>query len=351
VVLAFWALATAALAARRLAPAWSGWVLHLPIGNIAARQAGVLVLVVAQAVVIAAWCGLWVLGVADGAPARLSTLLAVVPLAGAAALATVPAATPHSRGAALAALLPAAWGTWLSLAGAVLLLGFAEFSGLDRRHHRGRMRLAAEPSAGAAPAVISLRALGIGALGTVAGGLLAVGFAWLVLRNNPELTASGRGLAVRLGVGVGMLSVIQGLAARLVVRRPAWPWSRSLPWSAGMRVREDARLLLGGVLAVVGVGAALYPLSLLSMAPLGVLLSLRGIRAMKTGAERPTSLGWRVAAEGAAAVAVVAVQPWIAALFLALVPLAYGDAVRSEQRWKVSLVRERQYVASGDTTC
>ena len=76
----------------------------------------------------------------------------------------------------------------------------------------------------------------------------------------PDLSAAGkcamrwRGairLAARLGAGLGVVLALAQMAEALAVRRPAWPWSRSLPWSAARRAGADALILGGHVLPLV----------------------------------------------------------------------------------------------------
>lgn len=133
----------------------------------------------------------------------------------------------------------------------------------------------------------------------------------------------------------------------LAVRRPAWPWSRSLPWSAARRAGADAAILGGHVLPLVLLAARIDPAALVILAILP-LLSIRAAGAMRRAPERRTGAAGEIVFEGALLAALAALLPWTAILPLALVPWALRAAAERERRQKVSRWLELHHLAAGD---
>jgi hypothetical protein len=142
---------------------------------------------------------------------------------------------------------------------------------------------------------------------------------------------------------------LAALAQLLAVRRPPWPWARSLPGSAAARVAADAALLGGLAAPAVLATAILDPWS----APvlLGILpsLAIAAAGAARSGAAARTGPAGRVAALGAGAALLVALLPWGAALALAAIPVALRAAAETDRRRKVTRFAGAHHLARGDT--
>jgi len=103
------------------------------------------------------------------------------------------------------------------------------------------------------------------------------------------------------------------MAEARAVRRPAWPWSRSLPWSSARRVGADALILGAHALPLVLLAAWIHPTALVALAILP-FLAVRAAGAMRRAPERRTGAAGEIVMEGALLAALVALLPWTALL-------------------------------------
>jgi len=344
------ALAIASWASPRLTHGLTGWLRHLPAAAATHRRGAVLGLAAAQipillAVLLLAAGLAWAGGPGEISPVKL---LGLPLLALGAATAALPVQRPlvtraAGTGAALLGVLGDAWGLAM---GAVLLLGADRFGGALEARHRVAFRIRA-PGAERLPALISLRALGWRSVAAFPVALLPLAAAAFFLANN-RLRPVDAAMAARLGGGIAAAACLAGLAQTLAVRRPAWPWIRSLPWTARRRVVTDA-LLLGSLAAPFVAAAALLrweaALIILAVMP---LLALRAAAAIRTSPAARTGVAGRVLLEGSLASALVALVPWLALAALALVPMALRDAEECERRQKASRWSAAHHLAAGD---
>ena len=344
-------LGAAATAAPRICRGVGGWLRHLPASGRTHRRAAALAVAVAQVPVV---LGLLVLcGIAALAERSAEPLLgrAVgLPLASvAAALAVMPVERgAMARPLALAAALLAAAGTWPWIAAGAALLVAADLAAGPLREPRAAGRPRRLGATGAAfETVVAWRALGWRAVTAPLVTLLPLGAAALFLRNN-ELAPEHVHLAVRLGGGIGVVLLLADLGEALAVRRPAWPWARSLPWSARRRAAFDAAFLGGHALVAVAVAAALSPLAALALLALLPLLAARAAGAVRRAPERRTGASGEILVEGLLAAAAVALLPWLALALLAATPAALAAAAERERRQKVSRWLELHHLAVGD---
>jgi hypothetical protein len=370
------AAAVAAVAAPRVCAGLGGWLRHLPVAGATHRRAAAAAVAVAEAPLLA-FLALLVLAARSGPGAatapRLVGLLAV-------ALAAAQIAMPTRRRAAavppaLAAGLLAGLGSWPALAAALPLLAVADLAaghlrsprtarsrGDSRRWLGARPpaaveRLPADPSgrhaAALLPARIARRALGWRPLRAYAVALLPWLAAALVAANN-QLLPLHAARAALLGGGGACVLLLAGLAGTLAARRPAWPWARSLPWSARRRVLDDS-LLLGAsclpVLALTGLQAAAAVPPLAAILPWLALRAAGAIRRPASPAAPAASrLGppGEILIEGLLVAGLVALLPWSALLPLAAVPVAVRAAAARERCWKVGVWAARRHLAAGD---
>jgi hypothetical protein len=193
---------------------------------------------------------------------------------------------------------------------------------------------------------IAWRAIGRGLVGAWFLGLLPVGAAFAFITNN-ELAPEHVRLGARLGAGLAVMLLLAQMAEALAVRRPAWPWSRSLPWSAAQRVSSDAIFLGIHALPLIVLAALIHPaaLTVLGILP---LLALRAAGAMRRAPERRTGAAGEVLLEGSLLAALVALLPWTALLPLILAPWAWRAAAERERAQKVSRWLELHHLAVGD---
>ncbi len=340
-------LGAAAEAAPRICRGLSGWMRHLPVSGLAHRRAAGLAIAVAQAPLL---LGLLVLACfASLAPAALAAnALKLTVTALAAALCAVPAERRWaSLPLALTAAILAGAGGWAALGAAVVLLVAADLlAGPLARSGAPAVHLPRRAGGGLIELRIAWRALGLSLFGALALGLLPVGAAFAFTHNNALAPEHVR-LAARLGAALSAVFVLAQLSEALAVRRPAWPWSRSLPWSAARRAGADALILGGHALPLVVLAAWIHPTALVALAILP-FLALRAAGAMRRAPERKTGAAGEVVFEGALLAALVALLPWAALLPLAALPWALRAAAERERRQKVSRWLELHHLAAGD---
>ncbi|MFY9821988.1 MAG: hypothetical protein WAM82_11445 [Thermoanaerobaculia bacterium] len=347
VVIAALCLGAAELAGPRICRGLNGWLRHLPASGLAHRRAATLAIAVSQVplllllLMLAAFSSL-----VPAVLIRRVLQLAVTALA--AALCVTPArrrwiAAPVALSAAIVA---GAGGWWLLALGAVLLAVADGAAGDLAATGPPRLHLSARSSGGWIETRIAWRALGWSLPGTYLTALLPVLAAWAFVAHN-ELAPQFVRLAARLGGGVAAVLLLASLSESLAVRRPAWPWSRSLPWTAQRRVSADALFLGLHALPMIVLAAAIHPAALEAL-PILPLLAVRAAGALRRAPERRTGATGEILGEGLLLASLVALLPWVSPLALAGVPFALRAAVERERRQKVSRWLELHHLAAGD---
>lgn len=342
-------IGVAAWAAPRLTHGTSGWIRHLPVTGAAHRRSIAAALAAAQAPILALVVLLAIGVLADG---RLS--VSIVKIAGLpiSVLGAAYAALPVRRRIlvaplGLAAAVASLTGNAVHLAAAVLSLSAAEIlAGPIVKERAGRRRGLAPASL--LPALVSWRALGIRAAGLVILPVLALAALWLFLTNN-HLDARLAAAAVRLGGSVAGVLVLAALSESLAARRPAWPWARSLPWSAARRVAADAVFLALHALPLILIAALLDGSAALALFGTVPLLSIRASAAIRSGGGDRIGAAGRVIVEGILAACLLTLLPWTALLALAALPAALRSAARSEQAIKPTRWSPIHHLAAGDS--
>jgi hypothetical protein len=145
------------------------------------------------------------------------------------------------------------------------------------------------------------------------------------------------------------VALLAALAQSLSLRRPPWPWARSLPWTARRRVAADALLLAVLAAPVAGLPLLLAPAAAAAVGALVPLLALRASSALRTGIAERTGAAGRVLLEGATAAGLIALVPWLAAGCLALLPWALRSAAESERGLKPTRWTCQHHLAAGDS--
>jgi len=341
-------------AACRLTLGLGGWIRHLPVSSSAQRRAVTAGLVAVQgpalAVVLAGG-----LAVVSSQPATtLPRLLGLPLLAWGAALAAVGAGWTRwvAAAGAISAWAGSWWGPLLSAGLLLLAETAARPVDVETRRRAGRWanvsRARQEGEALGAAAfwtMVSRRAIGIRVARSWLTSLLAVGPTLLFLRNN-SLTPGQEEAVARLGGLAAAVLAIAILAEALVKRRPPWPWARSLPWPARLRVGLDAALLGAVALPSMAVALAVPSVipSLLATVP---WLALRGAAEIRRAPGHQGGTA-RLLLEGGLVGGLVTLVPWVAWGLLAATPVALGIAAGRERRQEISRWHELHHVAAGD---
>jgi hypothetical protein len=345
-----WASWNAAVAREPLASTLRGWHRHLPVSGADERRAAWLALSLCQAPVLSFAVLLWIgAGLVDGSwHWQVPVAVVLVGLASAAAL--LPWRSGWPRWIAMAAFVAAALGTAISLTLGALMLWV-----VDRRG--GRLWISPEtvhraerpPRAGGTflPWLIAFRALGwrIPLSWLVAAVPLAI--VWLFLRNNSLILAQ-EATGARVGGGLALLAVLVSLAGALKLRRPPWPWIRSLPSTSRRRVVRDAVLLAVAALPPLWVSGWLALTAALPLLAGLIFQSVRLSGALRRDAGGASRLGGQAFGELCLVQLAIAASGWTAAILLLLVPWALRDATRHEQRQKVTRWQELHHLALGD---
>lgn len=348
VLVAACCLAAAAVAAPRVCRGLHGWLHHLPIGGLAHRRAAGLAIAVAQSPLLILF-----LFLAAFASRSFSTLIVdglglVITALGAAVAVTPSERRWLARVPALAAATVAGSGGWGMVGVGAGLIVVADLAAGPLARDRGRP--VTHPSRRTGGRLleprIAWRALGGSVFGAYAIGLLPVGTAWAFLAHNALAPEHAR-LGARLGAGCAVVLLLAQIGESLAVHRPAWPWSRSLPWSAARRVGADALLLGLHALPLILLAAWVEPAALVVLGLLP-LLSVRASGAMRRAPERRTGASGEILLEGLLLAALAALLPWTAVLALAATPFALRAAAERERRQKVSRWLELHHLAAGD---
>lgn len=354
VLIALFCSVAAASAVPRVCRGLDGWLRHLPIGGRAQRRAAALAITVAQVPLLLGLTFLSLVATNLGRATGIDVLSLLV-CAAAASLLAMPVERPFlTRPLALAGAVAAVSGGWLLLgAGAVLLSGADLCAGeLPREKRpslagRGTRRAIGRRTGALVELRIAWRALRWRLLSAATAGLLPLAGAAAFVAHN-ELAPRHVRLAALLGGSCAVVFLFSDLGEVLGARRPAWPWSRSLPWSARHRVLFDA-----GFLAAHAVPAILLTAWIDAPAALAVLaitpwLAARAAGAMRRAPERRTGAAGEILMEGLLLAAAVALLPWIAVLPPFATAWAVREAAKRDRRQKVSRWLELHHLAVGD---
>ncbi len=338
-------LALAGWAAPRVTSGLAGWPRHLPVTASVHRRAALVALATAQSPLLLGLLLLLPAAAHQAGGISLARLAALLSSVGAAAVASWPGTRAvASRALSWAALALAATARPGPLAvGLCLVLVAESVAGPLAAHDASARRRRSSPLPLAL--LVTVRALGPAAVGALLASLLPVA-AMALLRVNNELPPAVAAGAARLGGGTGVVVLLSLLGERLAIRRPVWPWARSLPAGARRRVAEDAILLAVPCLVPLGATAGLDPLAALTGTACLPLLSLVAAAALR--APTPGKNGGAALVGGALLASAVALLPVLSLLALAASPLALRAAIARDRAQKASLWDERHHRAIGD---
>jgi hypothetical protein len=354
----------ARIVAPRLGAGSSGWARSLPAGRGARRLSAVFAVLIAEAPLLAVLGALvWFITAPDPALAApyITRLVAHLGLAAphiaglivgaaAAGLACLPAlASPLMKLLLfVACFLSFSGHTAVLAASAALLVLSVVPPGRGAVPGKGRGLRSDLPSAVFFPG-LSLRAVRGRLVLAYLPSAVVLGGAWLFLTNN-ELAARTAFSLSLFGLSLGLSGFIGTAAEILAERRPAWPWSRSLPRSAAARVRDDALLL---ALLALPLAAGLSILhrqawEIVYLAGPLAWLAARGSGAMREAGDKPFGVLGKIAVEGTMISMALALLPWISFLLAAAAPVALLLARNSERRLKPTRWAPRHHANAGD---
>ncbi len=195
---------------------------------------------------------------------------------------------------------------------------------------------------------ISLRALGWPSLASVIPALVLLGFAHLYRVNN-ELSVAAAASVLRGCAIIGSTFVLAALGDRLIIRRPPWPWARSLPIGSRRRVLEDALLL--AVACALPLTITLLQdwrsaLVVLAVLPLQIVQTAGAVR---RGTGRMTRAAGEVLLTGMLTTIIVIVWPLSALLCLAILPFALAASERADRGLAGTAWSELHHSSAGDS--
>jgi hypothetical protein len=342
------ALAGAAgVAAPRVCQGAAGWLRHLPASGRAHRRAAALALAVAQIPLLLLFCVL-VFGAWLRHGSRPLDLVALPVLAFAAALLVLPLERPlltRILALACAAAVGTREGLFVLLGAALLVaadLAAGPLAVVRPRPRRGR-------SGGSwLPWRLIWRALELRLFGAYAAGLLPLALAGAFASHN-QLAPREQRLGAVLGGVLALVMFLAQAAESLAVRRPVWPWARSLPWTSTRRVAGDALFLGGHALPFVLLAGTIDPLGALAVLAVLPPLAALAAGALPRAPEHKAGAAGEVMLAGAFAAAAVALLPWLAPVLLAATPLVLRTAAARDRACKVSRWQPLHHLSAGDS--
>lgn len=138
-------------------------------------------------------------------------------------------------------------------------------------------------------------------------------------------------------------------AQLLSVRRPAWPWSRSFPWSSRRRILMDVSFLAFLTLPLILMVFIVEKNTLLPLLFSLPLLCLLSSWSMRRTFELRTGGYETILIFGLIAATLLCLFPMISIVYFVFSPLLLIMAVKQERFLKVSLWMERHHLAVGDS--
>ena len=175
-----------------------------------------------------------------------------------------------------------------------------------------------------------------------------IAFAYMILLHNPDLPPAFAHRTVRMSGSLAVGALAASLSNALLRLRPAWAWSRSLPWSSLQRVIADA-IAVGAPVCVAA--ATLLPLD--GWNALAVLATVPAIaatsaNALRAGATRQTGAAGEVVIVATIAGTLIALSPLLAIIPLFASPAIIHRAAQRDRRTISSRFAELQHDAGAD---
>lgn len=384
-VSAILSLSVAAMAAPRICLGLNGWIRHLPARGLTHRRLASIAVTVAQIPLLLVLAALSLIAFAVFQVSPVLYLLGLPILGLGAGLCVLPVRRNLlTKPLSFAACVLSTSGHWIFLMIAIVLLIVADrtagslsasrkqsvFHKLSQSHklfpspklfssHKSRLfqkSITAQKSLVAKKtitgsfisAIIVFRAFRSRILFAYLPSLFVLGLTSLFLSNN-SLTPHQMFRGVIFG-GTLSIAVFFAITANLfAVRRPPWPWARSLPWSAHHRILTDTILI--GLLTIpllilipLAKTQAIWPVAV-SLPPLAVFAALM----VRTAFIYQTGAVGRTFIFGTVVAVLVCLIPAISFIFLASTPVLLRYAAAEEKNQKVSRWLEMHHLAAGDS--
>jgi len=345
-VVAALALFMAFRAAPRITQGLGGWIRHLPARGSANRRMAATALLVAQAPLAISLAILALIAAGRGTSDILSGFLRVTLIMASSAMAAMPVRRQWIAAPLSLAALAIAFGSIRLVPAAVLALVLADFTSGPLRRSRQRSDFR---SVSGFPVNfwIAWRALKWRILPPYGAALIVLGGTLIFLENNalPEALETG---ATIFGACFAVVLFLSRMSQKLAVRRPAWHFARSLPWSSSSRIVADAVLMSSHSVPILILIVFLDPRVLLTVVAAIPYLALRIAGYIRIIPENRVAAGVFLL-EGFVVSGSLALLPWTALLWLAGSLPAYFAAREREQCQRVSRWHERHHAAAGDT--
>lgn len=341
-------LGIAGIAAPRICHGLLGWIRHLPVGKHAHRRLAGIAIFVAQLPILFILAGIAII-TSFRFGISVTTYLVGLPLLGwASAQFVLPVERKIiTKSLALVACLSSTAGYWPLLFVGIILLVIADtvsgplFRSQKRRHFHRTL------GGFLFPLSLSWRALALRISPPFPLSLFVIGAAVLLVSNNdpsPSLSLK----VVRLGGALGVVILCALLAGILSVRRPPWPWVRSLPWKAKHRIIADSFFLTLHTIPLFIFIAWLDSKAVIPLLTALPLLALYASLVMRKASEYRMGACGRILMYGSLGSLCIGLISWISFLFLALTPLVLKHGIEEERNQKVSLWLEFHHLAVGD---
>lgn len=341
-------LSVAGIAAPRVCLGLDGWIRHLPLSSQAHRRLAGFAIFVAQLPVLIILAILSYISTAKTGRTPSVYLLGLPLLGISSALFVLPVKQKNiTRPLAALACVCVTSANWvLVLGGAVLVMVVDSISGpLSPSRKRPNFRRALRGSL--LPLSIAWRALRLRLFFPYLPSLLFLGATSVFLSNNtPDPSLSIK--VIRTGGALSLVFLCTPLANLLALRRPPWPWVRSLPWSARQRILIDSAFLALPSIPLLALTALMDIRAIFPLAASLPLFVFRCSAVIRQAQEHRTGTYGMLLRDGFLGALSLGLVPLISLVFLAFSPFALKEASKREQTQKVSGWFEMHHLAAGD---
>jgi hypothetical protein len=342
-------LSVAAMAAPRICLGLNGWIRHLPARSLTHRRLAGIAIFVAQTPVLLVLAVLALIAFAVFQVSPLLYLLGLPILGLTSGLCVLPVQRNFiAKPLSFTACVLSTSGHWVFLVIAIALLVIADLTSGSLSPSQKSLVSQRSLSSSLTNVLIVLRALRLRILFRYLPALFVLGLTSIFLSNN-TLTSHQTFRGVIFGGTLSSSVLCAFIANALAVRRPPWPWSRSLPWSAKQRITTDALLLALSAIPILFLVIlinipSIWPV-VVYIPPLAFFASLTVRRAF----ENQLGAVWQTLIIGTTASVLVCLIPLISIAFLAMTPLLVKYGAKQEKQQKVSHWLEMHHLAAGDS--
>jgi hypothetical protein len=342
-------LSVAIMASPRICLGLNGWIRHLPARGLIHRRLAAVAIALSQVPILLVLAALALIAFKLYNVSPFLYLIGLPILGLAAGLCVLHVQNnPLSKPLAFAACVLSTSGHWLFLIGAMVLLIIADLTAGTLSPPRKSRVSQKSFSSSWINVLIVLRALRLRIFLPYLPALFILGLTSLFLANN-ILTPHQIFRGVTFGGALSVAVICSFVANLIAVRRPPWPWSRSLPWSAHQRILKDSisigilALPLFVLISIIN-SSALWPVAIF-LPPFALFSALM----IRTAFLYPMGALGRTLLVGTVASVLVCLLPAMSFIFLASSPILLRLAAAEERNQKVSVWLEMHHLAAGDS--